>query len=1485
MVAAQTALPPPLPPSIYTFAEPVTGNPINDTVNNTILPVNDTRLDLTGGTNFTLAVCAEQTQRNVGYASVIMAKRRQYHGWMLGLEGASGNAGDTGILKFKTQGTTGDPLVSNFSLALNTRYHIAVVFSGGQATIFIDGERDATRAIPAPTAPPNPVNFRVGHETADVLIDAGHPQRWHGTLRDVNVFNIALNQEQLQVLSDRCNPPPPPPVPTPECREIIGEQIAADGTVTQPGVIENLLACYPLINNLQDGHDTTPGAILHHGALNDNGTQRHVIYQDPQGTRVRQAMYFDGSTFVEIPMHPEFMFKSGKPFSFALWAVFDNSLHYNPLLKLSDTDGAPQAGLAKRPYFDHRGRILARLATAANQTNVFSEERGGELLRNDQLEHEKAWIHIAGVFDGGELTLYVDGQPQWYRDQNGRWLTAKRLPFFDFANGTDMRLRIGANANPLFPTRHKGYISSVLIYDRALDNGEVQTLAGATDGLENIPFADDPCVHAATVTSDKDGQWQNGDTWTPARPGGPGPNDWVLIRAFHTVTMPPEMRAAADRRNVTGLCIERDATLQSAPGGSVALTPQFFHNRGRVRGQDASPVGGRVFINNSQWFVNNGRIVSGSGSKPGARGGRIIINANFIRNWGRIQGGDGQDGFCWPNKINAQPGGYVTVRTNATNRNFINLGQIVGGNGGAVPKACREVGLVPGVGGWVVANAGQQRGIIQGRGGVWADPAELIFDDRTQIDGENVFVVAGEDNTIEANNLLSDAILAEKVLTVAVGPDGILDLSQVADQSFRAGEEIKLFVDAGNLLLPPDKTVEDIFDAPILTQSRGKVLYFATWNTEEVVAGEPNATVTLPLNLFNAGPADDTYTITVQDSQGWSLCTLPATVSLDSQADTDLNCELTLPETTGVNNVITVTATSENDPDMQAIAEIEVYVGELPTPPLAPANAFPYAVSGMVINSEEQPIMGVKIQIGEFTALTDEDGYWEIAEVPEGKYPVIVTKEGYSFDFEKEVEVGNSDMTLAIIGNSLLALKVQAPTLVEQRADITYQFIVANQGEVTTTGITLALEPSSDVTILKLTGGTGLNCQLETLSCTLSSLLPGKTATATFVVNNIGKDTLAHKATLSSQNYPPEVRIIETKVRPDLWVNVRCQPNPVVMLEKLQCVVTVQLNDTAEETATGIQLSLPKPMGLEILDVTTPAGNKCDSSNSNLISCTLADLNKGKSTTVTLDMKLYDAGMLLVRQQGITYANNYSSDNGGGNATIFIPEHIKADLLVLVDTTGSMQVELDSVIAAFKQFISNLPDSPPLTMALIEFKDDVRVKAFTQNPQILLEALEGLVVEGGGLCPEASAEALEIALRHVKEGGTILLSTDASPYPETDLNALGTLIKEKKAQLHTIISGDCMVTDSQNAVSEDMEATPVTEETQDSETSNNSGEDSGTETSTNPEESQETEGSTSPEESQTEGSTQSGENLATETPNETVTVPETVSSENSEENP
>jgi len=95
-----------------------------------------------------------------------------------------------------------------------------------------------------------------------------------------------------------------------------------------------------------------------------------------------------------------------------------------------------------------------------------------------------------------------------------------------------------------------------------------------------------------------------------------------------------------------------------------------------------------------------------------------------------------------------------------------------------------------------------------------------------------------------------------------------------------------------------------------------------------------------------------------------------------------------------------------------------------------------------------------------------------------------------------------------------------------------------------------------------------------------------------------------------------------------------------------------------------------------------------------------------------------------------------------------------------------MQPEMNGTKNAVNNFIEALKaqsQDSPLT-ALVVFRDEVTLKAVTTDLSLVEKAINDMEASGGGTCPEASVEALDVATTHVKKGGTIFFVTDASPY-------------------------------------------------------------------------------------------------------------------------
>lgn len=135
-------------------------------------------------------------------------------------------------------------------------------------------------------------------------------------------------------------------------------------------------------------------------------------------------------------------------------------------------------------------------------------------------------------------------------------------------------------------------------------------------------------------------------------------------------------------------------------------------------------------------------------------------------------------------------------------------------------------------------------------------------------------------------------------------------------------------------------------------------------------------------------------------------------------------------------------------------------------------------------------------------------------------------------------------------------------------------------------------------------------------------------------------------------------------------------------------------------------------------------------------------------------------------------------------------------IVLVIDDTESMVGEIGSVKSALLDYIDlvdvRLPiDAKPPTITLITFKDDVTVRVTSNDLKVIRDAVSGLSASGGGDCPEASAEALAVAASMVSAGGTVLLATDASTHPGTDMASVIAQLRAKGVTFNPILLGDC----------------------------------------------------------------------------------------------
>ncbi|RKZ74330.1 MAG: hypothetical protein DRR19_30190 [Candidatus Parabeggiatoa sp. nov. 1] len=379
-----------------------------------------------------------------------------------------------------------------------------------------------------------------------------------------------------------------------------------------------------------------------------------------------------------------------------------------------------------------------------------------------------------------------------------------------------------------------------------------------------------------------------------------------------------------------------------------------FYNEGTIQGGNSvNFVDGNVgcYIDDPYWYFEQQTSTGGSVSisfsgvyEKGATFGGEGFSAHYQYSWDAwascIWDDVNQQDVCY----GAGKGGNITLE--GANLIASMSSFVKGGDGGDVTAddTCEDcsIEVKGGIGGTVTANfnnanAGNgepAEGFSGFKGGsIYFDPDIMIFGQGTHFEAEEDIVIYGGDNwQLKLNNLSDNAIVAGRNIILAVGNGGTIDLrnNNGTSKIFNAGGKVEIYAD--NVLLDQGVQLEDLIQASEIVRGPNKIIYRVILNAQDV-QGEAKETVPIELKVSNAGPKEDTYTLSVVSENGTTISGLPSSITVEGLKHKKLHLNTTLSENQGVTDLLTVTATSQADPTVVATTKIIVNVAKDSGPP------------------------------------------------------------------------------------------------------------------------------------------------------------------------------------------------------------------------------------------------------------------------------------------------------------------------------------------------------------------------------------------------------------------------------------------------------------------------------------------------------------------------------------------------------------------------
>ncbi len=285
----------------------------------------------------------------------------------------------------------------------------------------------------------------------------------------------------------------------------------------------------------------------------------------------------------------------------------------------------------------------------------------------------------------------------------------------------------------------------------------------------------------------------------------------------------------------------------------------------------------------------------------------------------------------------------------------------------------------------------------------------------------------------------------------------------------------------------------------------------------------------------------------------------------------------------------------------------------------------------------------------------------------------------------------NSASTSAVVGRPDLTVALsQSANPVPFGADVTYTADVTNNGTADATAPHVTLTRPSG-TQSQSAGGPG-SCTVSTTGadCQLGVIAIGQTATATYVVKNVGGGTTSTTATATptgqtdgnaADNSVTLFTTLLASSAPDLGVSLQLGPDPSPLADPLTATVTITNTGSAPAGTSTARMAHPANATITaaVLDNATP----CTLSGTGAV-CRFGTVAVGVVRTATLTLHPTSEGTVTAVATGSTAGNDQNAANDTASAAVvvgapdLVPSLTPTPSTVLLGSTSDVQVQVSN---------------------------------------------------------------------------------------------------------------------------------------------------------------------------------------------------------------